>query len=138
MPRFAPYGFIRGQINIACNFPAGTALVESLTDFLPGFGFVVEKVSIAVDTAGGGAGASRAFRVTKNASTEVATTTYVLADSATVGAVKNCTLGTEENRTFRDTDTLSIEWLAAGAVAFTGGRFNVIVQFRQRPQRQAD
>ena len=137
MPRLAPYGFVRGQFNIPCNFPAGTALVESLTDYTPGFGFVIEKVSIVVDTVGTGAGASRAFRVTKNASTSAAAVTYVLADSTPVGKAVPVTLGTEEDRTFDDDDTLSIEWLAAGAVAFTAGRFHVVIQYRQRPQRKA-
>lgn len=137
MPRAAIYGFTRGKFNFSANFPAGTGLVESLTDLVPGFAFVIEKVSIIVDTASTGAGASRALRITKGASTSVASTTYVLADGATVGAVKALTLGTEDARTFGDADTLSIEWLAAGAVAYTAGRFHILIQFRQKPQRVA-
>lgn len=135
MPRGAPYGVIRGQFNIPANFPAGTGLVEALTDYTPGFGFVIEKVSLVTDTVGTGAGASRAVRVTKNTSTEAATRTFVLADSTPVGKAVEFTLGAEADRTFDDDDTLSIEWLAAGAVAFTAGRFHFVVQYRQLPQR---
>lgn len=138
MPREAIYGFVRGQFSISANFPAGTGLIESLTDYVPGFGLVIEKVSIVVDTAATGAGASRSLRITKNTSTSVASTTYVLADGATVGAIKALTLGTEADRTFGDADTLSVEWLAAGAVAFTGGRFHLLIQFRQKLQRRAN
>jgi len=137
MPRLAAYGFARHQISISANFPAGTGLVEALTDLVPGFAFVIERVSIIVDTAATGAGASRSLRITKGASTVAASTTYVLADGATVGTFKALTLGTEEDRTFSDTDTLSVEWLAAGAVAFTAGRFQILIQGRQKLQRVA-
>jgi len=135
MPREAIYGFIRGQFNIPCNFPAGTGLIESLTDYVPGFGFVIEKVSIVVDTVGTGTSASRAFRVTKNTSDVAASVTYLLADSTPVGKSVPVTLGALADRTFDDDDTLSIEWLAAGAVAFTAGRFHVVIQYRQRAQK---
>lgn len=137
MPRNAPYGFIRGQFNFTCNFPASTGLIESLTDYVPGFGFVIEKVAIVVDTVGTGTNASRAFRITKNASTVAASLTYVLADSTPVGKAVAVTLGALADRTFDDDDTLSIEWLAAGAVEFTAGRFGVIIQFRQLTQKVA-
>jgi hypothetical protein len=136
MPRFAAYGVQRGQFNIPCNFPAGTGLVESLTDFVPGFQFVIEKVSVVVDTVATGAGASRALRITKGASTSAASRTYVLADGTPVGKSVDLTLGTEADRTFSDVDTLSIEWLAAGAVAFTAGRFHLVIQYRQKLQRE--
>jgi hypothetical protein len=135
MPRPAAYGFVRGQFNFAANFPAGTGLIESLTDFVPGFAFVIEKVSVVVDTVGAGAGASRALRITKNTSDSAASRTYVLADSTPVGKSVDLTLGTEADRTFDDDDALSIEWLAAGAVAYTAGRFVIVIQYRTRPQR---
>jgi len=137
MPREAIYGVVRGQFNVPCNFPAGTGLIESLTDYTPGFGFVIEKVSIVVDTVGAGTSASRAFRVTKNAADVAASVTFVLADSTPVGKAVPVTLGAEADRTFDDNDTLSIEWLAAGAVAFTAGRFHVVIQYRQKPQKVA-
>lgn len=138
MPRAAIYGFTRGQFNIACNFPAGTGLVEALTDFTPGFAFVIEKVSVVVDTVATGAGASRALQITKGTATVAASRTYVLADGTPVGKSVDLTLGTEAARTFGDTDTLSVEFLAAGAVAYTAGRFVVLIQYRQKPQRQAN
>jgi hypothetical protein len=137
MPRFAPHGFIRGQFNIACNFPAGTGLIESLTNLVPGFAFVIEKASIVVDTVGTGASASRAFQITKNTSEVAASVTYLLADSTPVGKAVPVTLGALADRTFDDDDTLSIEWLAAGAVAFTAGRFVVNIQYRQLTQKVA-
>ena len=136
MPRLAAYGWHRGQFNFAANFPAGTGLIESLTDFVAGFQYIIEKVSVVVDTVGAGAGGSRALQITKGASTVAASRTYVLADSTPVGKSVDLTLGTEAARTFNDTDTLSIEWLAAGAVAYTAGRFVVVVQYRAKPQRE--
>jgi hypothetical protein len=60
-----------------------------------------------------------------------------LADSTPVGVAKALTLGTEADRTFGDADTLSVEWLAAGAVAFTAGRFVVLIQYRHKAQKAA-
>jgi hypothetical protein len=137
MPREAAYGVIRSSFDIAVNFPAGTGLIESLTDFVPGFGFVIEKVSVIVDTVATGASASRALQITKGTATVAASRTYVLADGTPVGKSVDLTLGTLDARTFKDTDTLSIEWLAAGAVAFTAGRFVVRIQYRQKPQKVA-
>jgi hypothetical protein len=137
MPRKAPYGFTRGQFSIPCNFPAGTGLIESLTNFTPGFAFIIEKVAIVVDVVGAGSGATRAVQITKNTSEVAASGTFALADSTPVGKATAMTLGTEADRTFDDDDTLSVEWLAAGATAFTAGRFTVLIQYRQLAQRAA-
>ena len=36
-----------------------------------------------------------------------------------------------------DTDTLTLEWATAGAVAFTGGTFHVAVSIRHKAQKAA-
>lgn len=134
MPRNTPYGFIRGHFNFAFPLPGGTAAAEPITDFLPGFAFTVEKVSFFTQVAATGAGATRVFRVVKNASTVVATTTFTLADGDTVGKQETFTV-TAADAEFDDDDTLTIDTIAAGAVAFTAGEVVCVIQYRQRPQR---
>lgn len=136
MPRKAIYGFHRGQFNIYVPLPAGTGLVESVTDMVPGFDFVVEKVTAHVAIAGTGAGATRVLNILKGASTVVATATVTLADTATVGVLKAFTT-TAANAKFLDADTLSVEWPTAGAVAFTAGAIVLTVHYRSLPQREA-
>ena len=135
MPREANSpGWIRGQLNLYFPIPAGTGAVEVLTDLIPGFKFYIEKVTAIVTVAATGSGASRVVNVVKDASTVVATTTYVLADGATVGAVKSFTV-TPANAEFLDGSKLSVEFPTAGAVAFTAGALNLVIQYRQRQQQ---
>lgn len=136
MPRLANYGFARGVFGLYIPLPTGTTLVEALTDIVPGFGFTIEKVTAVVSTPGTGAGASRVFRIVKGAATVAATTTLVLADTATFGAIKPLTV-TPANADFGDTDTLTVDFPAAGAVAFTAGAVNLLIQYRTRAQRAA-
>lgn len=135
MPRFAPYGPNRSIIPFSVNFPAGTGLVEAVTDAVLGFNYVLEKAFIVTDTVATGAGASRVAQITKGAATVAATRTFVLADGTPVGKSVDFTNGSVADRTFGDTDTLTIEWIAAGAVAFTAGRFTIFLVVRALPQR---
>lgn len=134
MPRLAPYGFQRSQTNIYVPLPAGTSAAEIVTDYTPGFGLVVEKVEAFVAIVGTGTSASRTFRVLKGASTVVATATLVLADTDTLGKRKAFTV-TAADAEFDDDDTLTVDF-ASGGTAFTAGAVNLIIQFRQRNQRQ--
>lgn len=134
MPRNAPYGFIRSQLGIYVPLPAGTGAVEVVTDYVPAFGLVIEKVEAIVAVAGTGVAASRTFRVLKGASTVVATRTLVLADTATVGARAAFTV-TAADAEFDDDDTLTVDF-ASGGTAFTAGAVNLLIQYRQRNQRQ--
>ena len=138
MPRFAPYGFARDVINLTIPFPAGTGQVTSLLSLPLGFQGTVEKVSVYSSVAAAGAGASRTFNVRKGTATGtvIATATVVLADLSTVGAVKDVPV-TAANADFTDTDTLTLEWATAGAVAFTGGTFHVVIRVRNKAQRAA-
>lgn len=134
MPRKAIYGVQRVPHNFYCPIPAGTASVEAVTDWVGGFGFIVEAVKAYVAVAGAGAGATRTFRVLKGASTVVATGTVTLAGTATVGAEIALTV-TAANAEFSDTDTLTIDWPTAGAVAFTAGALNLVIVLREQPQK---
>jgi hypothetical protein len=136
MPRFAPYGFVRGHLNIYIPLPAGTGAVEVVTDLVPGFAFTIEKVTAIVQIAGTGANASRVFRVLKGASTVVATATLLLADTTPVGALKAFTV-TAAAADYTDADTLTVDFPTAGAVAFTAGSVELAIQYRQRAQRAA-
>lgn len=135
MPRPAPYGFVRGTFSFPIKIPAGTAAAEFVTDYVAGFTYVIEKVTFHTTVAATGAGASRVFRVVKGASTVVATRTHVLADSSDLGEQQSLTV-TAANAEFSDTDTLTIDTIAAGAVEFTAGEVQCVIQFRQKPQRQ--
>lgn len=141
MPRFAPYGFTRDLAALTIPFPAGTGQVTSLLSLPLGFAGTVEKVSIYSSVAAAGVGASRTLNVRKGAGatgTVMATATVVLADLSTVGAVKDIpVVATPADRDFADTDTLTIEWATAGAVAFTAGTFHVVVRIRMKAQRAA-
>jgi len=134
MPRHAPYGWIRGQFNIYIPLPTGTGAVEPLTDYVPAFGLVIEKVEAVVAVAGTGASASRTFRVVKGAAIVAATRTLVLADTATVGQRSAFTVAPADAE-FGDADTLTVDF-ASGGTAFTAGAVNLIIQFRQRAQRE--
>jgi len=135
MPRNAPYGFTRGQLAFSCAIPAGTGLVAAVSAFLPAFGFTIERVRAYVDVVGAGAGATRTFRVLKNAATVVASATVTLASTDTLGEEQVFTV-TAADATYDDDDTLTVDWPAAGAVAFTAGRLHLVIQYRQRAQRQ--
>jgi hypothetical protein len=140
MPRFAPYGFGRDLAVLTIPFPAGTGQVTSLLSLPLGFVGTVEKVSIYSSVAATGAGASRTFNVRKGTATGIvmATATVVLADLSTVGAIKDIpVVATAGVADYADTDTLTIEWATAGAVAFTGGTFHVVVRARVKAQRAA-
>lgn len=139
MPRFAAYGVQRGFMVHTIPFPAGTGQVTSLLSFPLGFAGTIEKVSIYASVVAAGAGASRTFNVRKGTATGtvVATATVVLADLNTVGAAPKDIPVTAANASFVDADTLTIEWAAAGAVAFTAGTFHVAIRFRQKPQAVA-
>lgn len=137
MPRKAPYGVIRSVFNHYGPIPTGTGAVEFITDWTPGFTFKVESVKAVVTVAGTNSGATRAFRVLKGASTVVASGTITLAGTATVGAVIDIPV-TAANAEYDDNDTLTIDWPSAGASAFTAGALNVIVVYRQTPQRITD
>lgn len=137
MPPFRIYGPQRHVLPFSVNFPAGTGLVEAATDAVLGHNYILEKAFIVTDTVATGAGASRVLQITKGASTVAATRTFVLADGTPVGKSVDFTNGTEAARTFGDADTLTIEWIAAGAVAFTAGRFTIFLVVRQLPQKVA-
>lgn len=138
MPRFAPYGFAIVQESFAIPIPAGTGQVSSVLSLPRGFVASITKVSAVVRVVATGAGASRVLNIRKGSATGavVATTTYVLADGATVGAVKDVPV-TAANADFADADTLTIEWPTAGAVAFTAGELNLVITTRRRLQRAA-
>lgn len=135
MPRFAPYGWVRTHLNIYIPIPGGAAANELVTDFVPGFKFVIEKVSSAVAVVGAGAGATRLFRVIKGASTVVASKTIALADTDTLGERHDWTV-VPADATFDDADTLTVDTPATGAVAYTAGALNLIIVARVLPQRE--
>lgn len=138
MPREAAgAGHIFVTEHIPVTIPAGTGQVSSVLSLPRGYRSFVTAVKAIVKVAATGAGASRVLNVRKGSATGtvVATTTYVLADGATVGTVKDLpvTAGTEQ---FEDADTLTIEWPTAGAVAFTAGELILAITTRRRMQQR--
>jgi hypothetical protein len=74
------------------------------------------------------------------AGTVIATATVVLTDLNAPGAApKALTVSVVPQAAdiLNDTDTLTIEWATAGAVAFTAGVFHVAVHIRHKAQRAA-
>lgn len=135
MPREASYGFHRAFIESPNVIPTGTGAATLRAAFTPGFRFIIEKVRWVTTVAGTGAGASRTFRVLKNASVVAATRTLVLADTAAVGQTVDYTV-TAADATFDDDDTLTLD-VAAGGTAFTAGQGYVEIQYRALAQRKA-
>ena len=135
MPRRAPYGVLRGALNFTIPIPAGTTAAEIVTDWVGGFEYTVESVKAYVAVAGAGAAATRTLRVLKGASTVVASVAVALADTQTLGAEKVVPV-TAANATLRDTDPLTVDF-ASGGTAFTAGQLNLVITYRQHPQRQA-
>jgi len=134
MPRKSPFGVVRIEKNVYIPIPSGTSAVEWVTDWTPGYGFTIESVKGYITTAGAGAGATRVIQVLKGASTVVATVTLLLANATPTGKEIVFTV-TPANATFLDTDVLTVDSIAAGAVSFTAGAFNLAIVYRQNPQR---
>ena len=130
MPRKSSFGVIRGEKNILVNL---TAAVEVVTDWAPGFEFTIESVKAYTAVVGTGTSASKTFRVLKGASTVVATRTLILAETDTLGEEVVLTV-TAANATFGDADVLTVDF-AAGGTAFTAGAVNLVIVYRQSPQR---
>jgi len=138
MPREAgAHGWIFAQEAFAINIPAGTGQVSSILSLPRGFGATITAVKAVTKVVAAGAGGSRVLNVRKGSATGtvVATTTYVLADGATVGGVKDIPV-TLAAADFLDGDNLTIEWAAAGAVAFTAGELIIVITSRKRPQQR--
>ena len=136
MPRYARFGYNRNIFGITLPIPAGTALVENVTDLVGGFKFTLEKVVASVQIPGTGAGATRVLRVIKGASTVAATGTITLAGTAAVGQQTLLTVTADDIANFfDDADTLTIDWPAAGAVAFTAGQLHLALVLRAQTQR---
>jgi len=126
--------WVKGSLNFAITLPGGTSAVEGLTDYVPGFPFIVESVKAYFTVVAAGAGASRVCNVVRtNGSTDAtaATATIALADGDTLGKEKVFTTTPTE---FSDTSKLSIMFPSAGAVAFSGGVVNVCINYRTRVQ----
>ena len=135
MPRFAPYGWVRGEKNVYIPLPAGTTAAEIVTDWVGGFDYLIESAKAYVADVGVGIGASRTLRVLKGASTVAATGTVTEAGTATLGAETALTV-TAANAEFSDSDKLTVDF-ASGGTAFTAGALNLCIVYRQRPQRAA-
>ena len=137
MPREGRSGWIRAEIaSVDAIVASGTGLQEFITDFVPGFGFVVTKVVAIVEVVGATGGATRLFRLLKGTATIAASKTIALADVGTKGIQIPFTLSTTpENLVYGDDDTLSIDTPAADSSSYGALTMRIIVQGRQRPQQ---
>lgn len=139
MPReSAGAGFIYVSEQHVLEFPPGTGQVNAIVSLPQNRKAALIGASLYADAVATGAGASRTFNVRKgNATgTVVATATVVLADLDTLGEVKDIPVTPVGGAEFLDTDTLSVEWATAGAVAFTAGRFILSLRWRMRLQQR--
>jgi hypothetical protein len=137
MPREGRSGWFRADIaSVDAIVASGTGAQEYITDFVPGFRFVVDKVVAIVEVVGATGGATRLFRLLKGTATIAASKTIVLADVGTKGIQIPLTLSaTPENLEFGDLDTLSIDSPAADSSSYGALTMHFLVQGRQRPQQ---
>ena len=140
MPREAAgAGYIYTKSQYRVPFPPGTGQVTSI-NLLPAFSaHALVSVNIIAATAATGAGASRTFNVRRGSATGtvVATGLVVLTDLDTLGKVKTIVPVTSSGvADFIDSDTITVEWATAGAVAFTAGEFIVELVVRRRLQQR--
>ena len=133
----SPAGWTRVPLGFTVIIPGGTSAGEFVTDADYDFMFEVEKVLSHTTVVATGSGATRVFRVVKNASTVVATATIPLADMSTLGEQTAWTV-TDDGATnhFEPGDTLTVDTIASGAVAFTAGEFDLDIILRTKPQTQ--
>ena len=137
MPRFAPYGFARGVINLSLPLASGfsgTGASNIMLSHKPGFAFTIEKVTVVCSVAGVGAGGTRTINVRKGTAsgTVVATKAIVVAD-ATLAAAIDVPV-TAANASFTDADTITVDLGGSGTV-FSAFEGNLFIQYRCRPQR---
>jgi hypothetical protein len=128
----SPAGWTRTPINLYFPLPAGTGAVEVITDLVLGYMYEIESAYITTQVAGTGTSASRVINILKGASTVAATYTLLLANTATVGQQVALTV-TPANAHFEETDTLTVEFPTAGAVAFTAGAIILTIVLRTKP-----
>lgn len=132
MPRFAPYGFARGQMVFHIPIPGGTTAADLVSAYAPGHQFRLEAITAYVAIVGAGAGASRTLQILKG-STVIASATVTLANTGTLGAAISVPITGDPS--FSDSDTLTIRF-ASGGTAFTAGALNLVMRARQRLQRE--
>lgn len=140
MPREASgAGFAYSKDQYRVPFPPGTGQVTSVNQVPINSQASLVAVNIVAAVAATGAGASRTFNVRKGSATGtvIATATVVLADLDTLGEVKAIAPSTSSGvPDLIDSDVVTIEWAAAGAVAFTAGEFIVELVWRRRLQQR--
>ncbi len=137
--RKARFGWTRSTLSIPFSIAAGTSAEEAVTDYIPGYSGVVERVNIAASmVAATGAGASRDISLVRTrggVDTTMATATVVLANLDTKGEHVGLTLATSPaDLEFVDDDTLSI-MIAAGGTQFTAFTGVMLIRNRQQPQQ---
>jgi len=137
MPRKAPYGFSRGNLVLSLPLASGfsiTTAANVMLSYLPGFSFVIEKVTVVNTVASAGSGASRTLNIRKGSAsgTVVATKAIVLADCGLATVVDVPV--TAANATYGDADTITVDLGGAGT-AFSTFEANLVIQYRALPQR---
>ena len=130
-------GWIYDQDQITVSMPPGAGQVSSVNALPRPFRWTLTKVSLIVKTVFAGAGATRTFNVRRGGPTGdvVATGVVTLAAGAAVGAVIDIPV-TGGSADFLDAHNLTLEWPAAGAVAFTAGEIVVTLSTRKRTQQR--
>lgn len=115
MPARGVFGLIRIPLTFRINVASGTSAEEYVTDITYGFQFEIWKAWFVASGDGAGAGATRLFRIVKNASTVAASATIALADTQTKGDTTAFTLSTTpSDYHFFDSDTFTVDVTGAG------------------------
>jgi len=140
MPRLAPFGYSRHTLTLTVPFTGvlnTTNQVNLMLSKTVPFSCELERIDVVPTTVGTGAGATRTVNVRNGSATGTVagTATATLSNQGTLGVVTAGTIVTAAGANkFGSGDTMTVEFITAGATAFTAGGFELILTFRDKNQ----
>jgi len=140
MPRLAPFGYSRHLVTLTIPFTGILNTTNQVTVMLSKtvpFSCELERIEAVTTVVGTGAGATRTLNVRNGTAsgTVAGTVTVTLSNQGTLGTVTvgTVTVAANANR-FGSGDTMTVEFITAGATAFSAGGFDLVLTFRDKNQ----
>jgi hypothetical protein len=140
MPRFAPFGYSRHLVTLTVPFTGflnTTNQVNFMLSKSVPFTCELERIEAVTTVVGTGAGATRTLNVRNGSATGTIAglVTVTLSNQGTLGTVTAGTVNVASNANkFGAGDTLTVEFITAGATAFSAGGFDLVLTFRDKNQ----
>jgi len=140
MPRLAPFGYSRHILTLGVPFTGVLNTTNQVTVMLSKtvpFSCELERVEIVTTVVGTGAGATRTLNVRNGTAsgTVAGTATATLSNQGTLGTVTAGTVTTAAGANkFGSGDTMTVEFITAGATVFSAGGFELLLTFRDKNQ----